>query len=319
MSATSANSNLSVGAPLPVARPIASSRSSNSLSSQYSAPNYAQHQDRPSASTIGVSANGSNGSGGGGGNGPSATTPRHGLTSSTSVTGLNSMLPPQSIATSYVPVGTSNTAGYALQQQQQQSQPQQYMPLTTKPAIIEYGNYRFCVHDAPTDSNLPSYVDFLTRKRTIALVRACEPTYDKTPLLSAGIRVVELPFQDGSPPPDAMIQHWLALVAEVFGPAQPPKDKEKKDKKSDKEKDRDGVDVDKSERLPKTPTIAVHCVAGLGRAPVLVCIALIESGMNWMAAVELVRKKRRGALNITQLQYLETYKPRGKKDSCNIM
>jgi hypothetical protein len=41
--------------------------------------------------------------------------------------------------------------------------------------------------------------------------------------------------------------------------------------------------------------------------------------MGWMESVELVRKKRRGALNLTQLRYLETYKPRGKKDACTIM
>lgn len=176
--------------------------------------------------------------------------------------------------------------------------------------MIEHGNYRFCIHDAPTDSNLSAYVDYLTRKKVAVLVRACEPTYDKGPLLSAGIRVVELPFQDGSPPPDAMITQWIKLCDEIFGPPSA------KEKKSSKDKDASG---EKSPKAPKTPAIATHCVAGLGRAPVLVCIALIESGMNWMAAVELVRKKRRGALNVTQLQYLETYKPRGKRDSCTLM
>ena len=36
-------------------------------------------------------------------------------------------------------------------------------------------------------------------------------------------------------------------------------------------------------------TVAVHCVAGLGRAPVLVAIALIELGMRYEDAVELIR------------------------------
>lgn len=36
--------------------------------------------------------------------------------------------------------------------------------------------------------------------------------------------------------------------------------------------------------------VAVHCVAGLGRAPVLVALALIELGMKYEDAVEFIRK-----------------------------
>jgi protein tyrosine phosphatase type 4A len=175
---------------------------------------------------------------------------------------------------------------------------------------------------APTDSNLSSYLDYMKRKKVVTLVRACEPTYDKAPLEAAGIKVIELAFTDGLAPPEAVISTWLALVNQTF-------DEEKGSKKKDKKEAAAAPAAASAASNGKSGSsksssdfkcaIAVHCVAGLGRAPVLVCLALIESGMGWMEAVELVRKKRRGALNLTQLKYLETYKVRGKKDSCTIM
>ena len=50
--------------------------------------------------------------------------------------------------------------------------------------------------------------------------------------------------------------------------------------------------------------IAVHCVAGLGRAPVLVAIALIEAGMDPLDSIENIRSKRRGAFNKPQIAFL---------------
>lgn len=68
----------------------------------------------------------------------------------------------------------------------------------------------------------------------------------------------DVPFPDGDPPPDAVIAKWLGICKATFGKANPTK-----------------------------RTIAVHCVAGLGRAPVLVAIALIENGMEPLQAVQV--------------------------------
>jgi protein tyrosine phosphatase type 4A len=60
--------------------------------------------------------------------------------------------------------------------------------------------------------------------------------------------------------------------------------------------------------------LAVHCVAGLGRAPVLVAIALIEfAHMDAVEAVTLIRRHRKGSINEKQLLYLEGYKRRYKR------
>jgi protein tyrosine phosphatase type 4A len=45
--------------------------------------------------------------------------------------------------------------------------------------------------------------------------------------------------------------------------------------------------------------IGVHCVAGLGRAPFFVAIALVNNGCSASNAIELIRKNRPGALNLT--------------------
>ena len=49
---------------------------------------------------------------------------------------------------------------------------------------------------------------------------------------------------------------------------------------------------------PSPPRIGVHCVAGLGRAPLLVALALVHKGCSRINAIELIRKNRPGSLNM---------------------
>ncbi|KNE57889.1 hypothetical protein AMAG_04734 [Allomyces macrogynus ATCC 38327] len=158
-----------------------------------------------------------------------------------------------------------------------------YKPLTP----IEYRGLRFLVMDAPSDTNLPQYIRELERHQVTDVVRACEPTYSGDVLESHGIKIHELNFKDGDPPPATIVSQWLGLVAAKFVPK------------------------NTKVHCPRG-TIAVHCVAGLGRAPVLVAIALIEAGMPNLEAVEYIRSRRRGALNMKQIHFLDSYKRRGK-------
>jgi hypothetical protein len=48
-----------------------------------------------------------------------------------------------------------------------------------------------------------------------------------------------------------------------------------------------------------------------------VAIALIDAGMENLAAIELIRSKRKGAINASQLRFLREYKP--PKDKCIVM
>eukprot|EP00727_Mastigamoeba_balamuthi_P004749 m51a1_g14272 putative protein tyrosine phosphatase (167) ;mRNA; f:343457-344306 len=162
---------------------------------------------------------------------------------------------------------------------------------TVNPAsVVEYRSLRFVIFDAPNDENLPLYIKELQKQGVRTVVRACDPTYDKETMSKAGITVHDLSFADGAPPPDAVVQRWMQIVTSTFDGKKPPSE-----------------------------AIGVHCVAGLGRAPILVAIALIEHGLKPLEAVEFIRSKRRGALNVTQLQYIKTYKARYLKKECAIM
>ena len=140
--------------------------------------------------------------------------------------------------------------------------------------------FRFYILDAPSPSSLAAYVKDLQRQKVRHLIRVCGPTYNSEVVEKSGIAVHGWPFDDGAPPTQAVLESWLSLL------------------ESEKGKD------------PPT-TIAVHCVAGLGRAPILVAIALVEyAGMAPLDAIGYVRERRKGAINQVQLNWLMRYKPR---------
>ena len=56
-------------------------------------------------------------------------------------------------------------------------------------------------------------------------------------------------------------------------------------------------------------TLGVHCLSGIGRAPTLVAIALIELGMDNNEAMKLVRTKRSRAINVLQSRFIQSYVP----------
>ncbi|XP_076371182.1 protein tyrosine phosphatase type IVA 1-like [Tachypleus tridentatus] len=149
------------------------------------------------------------------------------------------------------------------------------------PSEISYKNMRFLIMDRPTDSTIPGFLEELKKHNVKDVVRVCEATYKTDLLEHEGINVHDWQFDDGSPPPAKIVENWFDLLKIRF-------------------KEDPGA------------CVAVHCVAGLGRAPVLVALALIELGMKYEDAVELIRQKRRGAINSKQLSYLEKYRPKSR-------
>lgn len=211
--------------------------------------------------------------------------------------------------------------------------------LAGKPTFIVWEKLRFLLMDAPRDSNLPQYLREAKHHNVTALVRVCEPTYSTAEVEAAGIQMFDMAYDDGSSPPQEVIDRWLTLVDEVF--IKPPRRSSLSGALSFSNGIGNGATSNahappsrdsSSSSLPGTaaspsephhsppqqqqqlppPTIAVHCVAGLGRAPVLVALALIEHGFgDPSAVVEFIRAQRRGAINMRQLNYLEQYQKRG--------
>ena len=146
--------------------------------------------------------------------------------------------------------------------------------------VIIHKQLTFVIFDSPSDRNAQLYIDELKKHKVKHILRVCESTYDITPFTQNGIEVITTPFKDGDVPPHNVIINFLELVN-------------------------------------NNKIIGVHCVAGLGRAPVLVAIALIESGMDSLDAIAFIRNKRSGSINTKQLKFLEEYKKQNKK--CSIM
>lgn len=157
---------------------------------------------------------------------------------------------------------------------------------------IKHKNMRFLITDRPTDTNVERYIEELSKYNAATVVRVCEPTYDTKKLEQHGIRVIDAAFPDGQTPPPEIRDQWFHLLKEQF-------------------------------RSNPSTCVAIHCVAGLGRAPVMVALALMELGMSYEEAVELIRSKRRGALNTKQLEFLEKYRPKHRLKTrngpCTIM
>lgn len=160
--------------------------------------------------------------------------------------------------------------------------------------------FHFLIMDAPSPSNLPMYIRELQKRRVKHLIRVCGATYSTTAVERSGTQVHSWPFDDGAPPTRKVITDWLELLDAERLAAQ-----------------------SLAEATGKTydaPTIGVHCVAGLGRAPILVALALVEFGhVDALDAISLIREKREGAINQMQMQWLSKYKPRHRGGDCLVM
>jgi len=176
---------------------------------------------------------------------------------------------------------------------------------------------RFLIMDAPRQQNLHQYIREFRNYNVTDVVRVCEPTYHGGELQSAGIKLHELPYDDGHSPPKEVLDRWLNLVDDRFFQHQMSASGVHKVNNNASSAKNGSIGGIKNARSSPS-SIAVHCVAGLGRAPVLVAIALIEfANMDPVQAVTHIRQHRRGAINTQQLNWLEQYRRSYKTAKAN--
>ncbi|XP_072399310.1 PRL-1 phosphatase-like isoform X2 [Diabrotica undecimpunctata] len=156
-----------------------------------------------------------------------------------------------------------------------------WMSAMTEFALINFKGFKFLITKNPSNNNLEAFIKELKKNNVKIVIRVCEPTYDTEALKGAGIQVVNLTIPDGTCPSDSIVQEFFHVCKRQFC-------------------------------INPESCIAVHCVGGLGRAPVMVAIALMELGYTYEDAVQLIRQKRRGAINAKQLEFLSKYKPKSR-------
>ncbi|XP_031350660.1 probable protein tyrosine phosphatase type IVA A isoform X2 [Photinus pyralis] len=145
--------------------------------------------------------------------------------------------------------------------------------------LITYDKLTFLICVTPNPFYMQQYE--LMQYNTKTLVKTNEGSYDLIPFNNVGIMVIELLYPDGNFPSMLVIEDWLEIVADHF------------------------------EKYP-TSTLAVHCRCGLGRSAVLVAIALMESGLSPLLAVEMIRSKRQGVFNKKQIKKIYEYDSRNR-------
>lgn len=159
------------------------------------------------------------------------------------------------------------------------------VPNTYVHFITTKSGFRYCVIQSPDPNNLQNYKDLFLLNGVKTLVKLCEETlYDTEYLLHNGINVINLPLKDGTIPSKKVINEWVNII--------------------------------KQEMKSNSDCIAVHCMSGLGRAPLFVCIGLILiDHVDPVDSVKEVRKIIRYALNTKQIKFIETLNCYDKNNS----
>lgn len=145
---------------------------------------------------------------------------------------------------------------------------------------VDVGKNIFIITNSPNEKNLFDYIEELKNHKTNILVRFGEKKYNED--FIRGIDFVDLYIEDGSVPNEETINIFLNIVR-------------------------------------KNPVIAVHCVSGLGRAPMMVLIAIILIyKKNRLESIINMRQIIPNSLNTKQINFLKNELKNVDNRNCGI-
>lgn len=147
--------------------------------------------------------------------------------------------------------------------------------MTTTINKIKKGSLTFYTTCVPTDNNLDKYIEIIKKNKITHLVRSCELSYDEKKV-AEHCSTYYIEIKDGKYPEHKKVIEWINYLYKVF-----------------------------YENPTLNNSIIIHCVAGLGRSPLLVVIGLIVcEKMRPEDALFYVRKHIKQCLNKIQVEYV---------------
>lgn len=147
-----------------------------------------------------------------------------------------------------------------------------------KYSIISTPRIDFLLIDHPNESNLDEFVSILEDNDVNYIIRISKNHYDFPIIHNKPIIIKDLFFDDGSHPPDIIINEFNKFVAEC-------------------------------KLAYKRPMIAVHCASSYGRAPCLIALEIINTKMftDRYDVVKYIRDSRNSCFNTKQVGWILGY------------
>jgi len=138
---------------------------------------------------------------------------------------------------------------------------------------IEYNNLSFYISNLPKKNQANDFFSFLKKNNINYVVRVCyESTFPDSLYLDNSIQIFNLPYADGTIPDENLVYQWLKIYNNQKG------------------------------------NVLIHCMCGLGRAPLLATIIIIEeTEENFYTIIDLIRNSVKNAFNKKQLIFLNKY------------